>query len=97
MNASKALERIAGLYRIEAEVRGRSADDRQPVRGNEIWPMVEALEPWLREKLSLISQKAKLAGAVRYTLSHWRRLTCLLDDLPLTFHPTAVRASAVVI
>lgn len=32
------------------------------------------LEPWLREKLGLISQKTKLAEAIRYTLSRWEGL-----------------------
>ena len=78
--ASEALERIAGLYRIEAEVRGRSAEDRRAIRGDESRPIVEMLETWLREKLSLISQKTKLAEAIRYALSHWKGLTRFLDD-----------------
>ena len=39
-----------------------------------------ALEPWLRDKLSLISQKTKLAEAIRYALSRWEGLTRFLDD-----------------
>jgi len=42
--------------------------------------MVEALEPWLRTKLQLISQKTKLAEAIRYTLSRWHGLCLFLDD-----------------
>lgn len=42
--------------------------------------MIEALEPWLREKLSLISQKTKLAEAIRYALSRWAGLCLFLDD-----------------
>jgi hypothetical protein len=38
------------------------------------------MEPWLREKLSLISQKTKLAEAIRYALSHWQGLSLFLDD-----------------
>jgi transposase len=38
------------------------------------------LEPWLREKLGLISQKTKLAEAIRYTLSRWEGLTRFLED-----------------
>ena len=38
------------------------------------------LEPWLRQKLGLISQKTKLAEAIRYTLSRWQGLTRFLDD-----------------
>ena len=42
--------------------------------------MVDALQPWLREKLSLISQKTKLAEAIRYALSRWAGLSLFLDD-----------------
>ncbi|WP_415926977.1 IS66 family transposase [Mesorhizobium argentiipisi] len=35
---------------------------------------------WLREKLGLISQKTKLAEAIRYALSRWGGLTLFLDD-----------------
>ena len=38
------------------------------------------LEPWLRTKLQLISQKTKLAAAIRYTLSRWKGLCLFLED-----------------
>lgn len=78
--ASEALERIASLYRIETEIRGRGADERRAVRGDKSRPVIEMLEPWLREKLSRISQKTKLAEAIRYALSRWKGLTRYLDD-----------------
>ena len=40
--ASEALERIAALYRIETEIRGRSADERRAVRQERSRPLVEA-------------------------------------------------------
>jgi transposase len=78
--ASEALERIAGLYAIEKEIRGRSADERRVVRQDRSRAIVEDLEPWLRAKLGLISQKTKLAEAIRYVLSRWEGLTRFLDD-----------------
>jgi transposase len=78
--AADVLTRIAALYRIEAEIRGRSADERRTVRQERSRPLVEDLEPWLRTKLQLISQKTKLAAAIRYTLSRWQGLCLLLDD-----------------
>ncbi len=42
--------------------------------------MIEALEPWLRAKLEIISQKGKLAEAIRYALSRWDGLSRFLDD-----------------
>src|SRR3954449_9783188 len=78
--AAEALVRIAALYRIEAEIRGRSADDRRAVRQARSRPLVEAFEPWLREKLALVSQKSRLAEAIRYALSRWTGLCLFLAD-----------------
>jgi hypothetical protein len=78
--ATEALTRIAELYRIEQDIRGRSAEERRMVRQQRSRPLVEALEPWLRIKLQLISQKTKLAEAIRYTLSRWQGLSLFLDD-----------------
>ena len=41
---------------------------------------VDDLAPWLTEQLALISQKTKLAEAIRYTLSRWDGLTRFIDD-----------------
>ena len=78
--ASEALERIAQLYRIESEVRGRSADERRAIRQEKSRPVIDDLKPWLTAKLGLISQKTKLAEAIRYALSRWDGLTRFVDD-----------------
>ena len=78
--ASEALRRIAELYRIEDDIRGRSAEQRRAVRQEKSLPIVADLVPWLREKLELISQKTKLAEAIRYTLSRRDGLSRFLDD-----------------
>ncbi len=78
--ASEALRRIAELYRIEDDIRGRSAEQRRAVRQEKSLPIAVALEPWLREKLGPISQKTKLASAIRYTPSRWEGLLRFLDD-----------------
>jgi len=78
--ASEALKRIAELYAVETECRGRSADERRALRQEKSRPILEALEPWLKAKLGLISQKTKLADAIRYALSRWEGLTRFVDD-----------------
>jgi transposase len=78
--ASEALKRIAELYAVETESRGRSADERRTHRQEKSRPILDKLEPWLRTKIGLISQKTKLAEAIRYTLSRWEGLTRFLDD-----------------
>ena len=61
-------------------IRGRSAAERRAVRQARSRPLVEAFEPWLREKLSLVSQKSRLAEAIRYALSRWAGLCLFLED-----------------
>ena len=78
--ASEALKRIAELYAVETASRGRSADERRAHRQDKSRPILDELEPWLRTKLGLISQKTKLAEAIRYALSRWEGLTRFLDD-----------------
>lgn len=78
--ATEALQRIAELYRIESEIRGRSPEERRTARQERSRPIIDVLQPWLREKLALISQKSKLAEAIRYTLSRWAGLSRFLDD-----------------
>lgn len=78
--ANEALKRIAELYAVETECRGRNADARRALRREKSRPILEAFEPWLRAKLGLISQKTKLADAIRYALSRWEGLTHFVDD-----------------
>jgi transposase len=78
--ASEALERISKLYAVESHVRGRSADERRAVRQEKSKPIVDDFESWLRAKLELISQKTKLAEAIRYALLRWKGLIRFIDD-----------------
>lgn len=78
--AGEALRRIAELYRIEDDIRGRTQEERRTARQQQSRPITDSLAPWLREQLALISQKSKLAEAIRYTLSRWDGLTRFIDD-----------------
>jgi transposase len=78
--ASEALQRIGEIYAVERDIHGRQADERRTVRQVRSRPVTEALEPWLRAQLQTISQKGKLAEAIRYALSRWEGLTRFLDD-----------------
>ncbi|MGC1301755.1 MAG: IS66 family transposase [Caulobacteraceae bacterium] len=78
--ASEALQRIGEIYAVERDIHGRQADERRTVRQVRSRPVTEALELWLRAQLQTISQKGKLAEAIRYALSRWEGLTRFLDD-----------------
>ena len=68
------------LSNRERHSRPQGPNERRAVRQDRTRPLIADLEPWLREKLGLISQKSKLAEAIRYALSRWEGLTRFLDD-----------------
>ena len=78
--AEEALRRIAELYKIEAQIRGRSAAERQAVRQAESRPLVAALKAWLQTQLVRASAKSAIAVAIRYGLNHWEGLERFLED-----------------
>jgi hypothetical protein len=78
--ASEALVRIAALYAIEEEIRGRSADERRVVRQTRTKPLVDNLETWLKAQLARLSKGSTLAKEIRYGLNHWTGLFRFIDD-----------------
>jgi transposase len=78
--ACETLKHIAALYAVETECRGRSSEQRRTLRQERSRPILDALEPWFQAKLGMISQKTKLADAIRYALSRWEGLTRFIDD-----------------
>ena len=78
--ATEALVRIAALYAIEADIRGRSVDERRQARQRRTKPLVDDLRLWLEARLAAVSGKSTIAGAIRYALSRWDGLVRFLDD-----------------
>ncbi len=68
-------------------------DTRRLVRQQKSRPLAEAFERWLRAKLALISQKGKLAEAIRYALSRWEGLSRFIDDGRIELDNNAVECS----
>jgi len=78
--AMEALERIAGLYAIESEIRGRSPDERREIRNLRSRPLLDSLKQWLEETLGKLSRKSDTALAVRYALGRWEALLRYCDN-----------------
>jgi hypothetical protein len=91
--ASEALKRIAEFYAIEKDIRGCSAEERRLIRQQKSRPLADSFEQWLRAKLGLISQKGKLAEAIRYALSRWEGLTRFIGDGRIELDNNAVERS----
>jgi transposase len=78
--AAEALKRIAVFYAIEAEIHGRSPEERRAVRQARTKPLVEGLFDWLEGRLKQVPGRLKTAEVIRYALNHREGLTRFLDD-----------------
>jgi transposase len=78
--AKEALDRIAALYTIEAQIKGKPPDERRRCRQEQSAPLIADLKLWLESTLSKISGKSELAKAMRYALSRWPALCCYTND-----------------
>jgi transposase len=91
--AAEAVARIAELYAIEDEARGRPPDERARIREAKARPVFEALSCWLQGQLQRVSAKSDLAGAIRYALTRLPRLEVYLSDGRLEIDNNAAERS----
>ncbi|WP_435106802.1 IS66 family transposase [Arhodomonas sp. AD133] len=78
--AREALERIAALYIVEADLRGKPPAIRRAERQARAGPQLDALHAWFTATLQRVSAKSAFAVAVRYALGRWTALTRYCDD-----------------
>ena len=78
--AQEALARIGALYAIEADIRGRSPDERRTVREERTEPLLTGLRSFLLATLHKVLKKSELAGAIHYALTQWDALGRFCHD-----------------
>ncbi len=78
--ADQALQRIAALYAIEAQIRGQPPDVRRRARQARAGPLLAELRDWFTSMLGRVSARSELAKAIGYSLTRWRALTRYRDD-----------------
>jgi hypothetical protein len=78
--AEAALQRIAALYAIEAEISGQSAEQRLTVRQARSKPLLDELHEWLLTQRRRLSSKSTLGKAMQYALNRWDALARYLED-----------------
>jgi transposase len=77
---TEALRRIAELYGIEAEIRGKPPHERQLMRQQRARPLLDDFGGWLRATLEKLSRKSDTAAAIQYALNLWPALLRYCDD-----------------
>ena len=78
--AREALDLIARLFAIEADIRGRSPVERRDARQKDSLQILAELKLLLDATLAKISGKSSLAHAIRYATSRWTALTRFTED-----------------
>jgi transposase len=78
--AKEALERMAGLFAIEADINGHAPGRRHAARQERSLPLLADLKDFLDAALASISRKSSLAVAIRYGLVRWPALCRFAHD-----------------
>jgi transposase len=83
--AAEAIQRIAWLYRIEADARTKTPEQRLQMRQERSKPLWDALHVWLQLERTRVPDGSAIAKAIDYSLNHWAGLgRYLLDgDVPI--------------
>ena len=78
--AVQAIGRIAWLYRIEADARALTAEQRLKMRLERSKPLWEELYLWLQLERTRVPDGSAIAKAIDYSLNHWKGLSRFLLD-----------------
>jgi transposase len=78
--ALEAVKRIDALFEIERGINGQSAEERLRVRKEQSAPLLAALEAWLREQRSRLSNASSVAQPIDYMLRRWDRFARFIED-----------------
>lgn len=78
--AKEALERIAALYAIEKEIRGKPPEHRQQIRAARARPLLDSMNTWFKELLPKLSKKSEVTTAMHYALGRWTQLLRYVHD-----------------
>jgi len=78
--AQEALQRIAALYKVEDQIRGKPPEERRTVRQAESKPLLDSMRQWFEANFSKLSRKSDTTAAIRYALSRWDALARYIED-----------------
>ena len=83
--AAEAIQRIAWLYRIEADARELTCEERLQTRQERSKPLWDQLHLWLKLERTRVPDGGAIAKAIDYSLNRWEGFgRFLLDgDVPL--------------
>jgi transposase len=78
--ADMAMNLIQKLYRIEAQIKGASADEKQQIRQQQSLPLLNEFKNWLDKSVDHVPPQTALGKAIGYSLRQWPKLIRYIDD-----------------
>jgi transposase len=78
--AGQAIQRIAWLYRVEADAKTLSAEQRLQMRQERSKPLWDEMHVWLQLERTRVPDGSAIAKAIDYSLNHWVGLGRFLRD-----------------
>jgi transposase len=88
--ASKALIMIQKLYRIEAQIKYLSVDEKYRARQQQAVPMLNEIKTWLDTSLTQVAPTSLTGKALAYLANQWSTLTVYCEDGRLEIDNNAV-------
>ena len=84
--AHEALQRIAAIFAIEADIQGQLVGERMRQRQLRTRPVLDELQGWMTGTLVQVSAKSPMALAIGYAMGNWRALSRFVDDGRMEAH-----------
>ncbi|RKZ58517.1 MAG: IS66 family transposase [Gammaproteobacteria bacterium] len=72
--ADWAINHIKKLYRIEADIKQKTAQEKQAIRKNQSMPLLNQLKTWLDKSALQVPPKSAVGKAIAYSLRQWPKL-----------------------
>ncbi len=77
--ADWAINHIQKLYRLEKEIKGQPALDKQRLRQAQARPLLDVFKTWLDKSAIQVPPKSAIGKAIGYSLRQWPKLTRYLE------------------
>ena len=78
--ATQAIERLAKIYKVEAQAREMTPDKRLEHRQRDAKPLWDELNVWMRLERTRVPDGGAIANALDYSLKRWEALGRFLHD-----------------
>jgi transposase len=72
--ADWAINHIRKLYRIEVEIKQKTAQEKQVIRQSQSRPLLEQFKTWLDKSALQVPPKSAVGKAIAYSLRQWPKL-----------------------